>query len=94
VLANITEFGKTPLFTKKELSDAGISIILYPLSAFRAMNAAAFKVLSTIFEQGTQQSVIELMQDRKTLYQFLNYEKYEQELDDYLRLMETKHDSN
>ncbi|MGD9592714.1 MAG: methylisocitrate lyase, partial [Candidatus Berkiella sp.] len=88
VLANITEFGKTPLFTKEELASVGVSIILYPLSAFRAMNAAALKVFSAIRNEGTQQSVIDLMQTREALYEVLNYEHYEQELDSYFKIME------
>lgn len=91
VLANMTEFGKTPLLTKQQLSDAGVSIILYPLSAFRAMNAAALKVLQTIRQEGTQQSVVNLMQSRQDLYHYLNYEKFEKELEAYLQLMESKH---
>lgn len=92
VLANITEFGKTPLLTKQQLSDAGVGIILYPLSANRAMNAAALKVLQTIRQEGTQQSVVNLMQNRQDLYHYLNYEKFENELEAYLELMEKKHD--
>jgi methylisocitrate lyase len=92
VLANITEFGKTPLLTKQQLSDVGVGIILYPLSAFRAMNAAALKVLQTIRQEGTQQSVVSLMQNRQDLYHYLNYEKFENELEAYLELMEKKHD--
>lgn len=92
VLANITEFGKTPLFTKQQLAAIGVGVILYPLSAFRAMNAAALKVFSTIRQEGTQTAVIDLMQNRQDLYQFLKYEKYEQELETYLQLMEKEHD--
>jgi methylisocitrate lyase len=77
ILANITEFGKTPLFTVAELKDAGVSMVLYPLSAFRAMNQAALQVYQTIREKGTQASMLDHMQDRKTLYQFLNYDYYE-----------------
>lgn len=73
VLANITEFGKTPLFTAKELKSAGVSLALYPLSAFRAMNAAALKVFREIRKQGTQKKVLGLMQTRAELYEFLNY---------------------
>lgn len=81
VLANITEFGNTPLFTKTELQSAGIQLILYPLSAFRAMSAAAIDVYHTIRTQGTQQSVVDKMQTREQLYDMLNYYHYEQELD-------------
>ncbi len=84
VLANMTEFGKTPLYTKQELASVGVSIILYPLSAFRAMNQAALTVFTAIRKEGTQKSVIDIMQDRNTLYQFLDYEKYEKEIDSYL----------
>ena len=81
VLANITEFGKTPLFTVAQLQQVGVQLVLYPLSAFRAMSAAALKVYQTIRQQGTQQSVIELMQTRADLYDVLNYFSYEQKLD-------------
>lgn len=84
ILANITEFGKTPLFTLEALKQAGVSMALYPLSAFRAMNAAALQVYSTIRTQGTQQSLIPLMQTRAELYDLLHYEAYEKKLDDYL----------
>jgi len=72
-LANITEFGKTPLFTVQELASAGVRIALYPLSAFRAMNAAALKVYRALREQGTQKGVVLEMQTRAELYEFLNY---------------------
>jgi methylisocitrate lyase len=81
VLANITEFGVTPLFTVKELADAGVSLVLYPLSAFRAMNAAALGVFRTIREQGTQKGVLDQMQTREELYNFLGYYEYEEKLD-------------
>ena len=73
VLANITEFGKTPLYNVTELRKAGVRLALYPLSAFRAMNAAALKVYRAIREQGTQKSVVKLMQTRAELYAFLGY---------------------
>jgi methylisocitrate lyase len=82
VLANITEFGSTPLFTKEELGNADVSLILYPLSAFRAMNKAALSVYESIKKDGTQQNVIELMQTRNELYEFLNYHAYEKKLDE------------
>jgi methylisocitrate lyase len=82
VLANITEFGSTPLFTKEELGNADVSLILYPLSAFRAMNKAALSVYESIKQDGTQQNVIELMQTRNELYEFLNYHAYEKKLDE------------
>lgn len=81
VLANITEFGKTPLFTVSELKSVGVKMILYPLSAFRAMNQAALTVFQAIRQNGTQQSVLDRMQDRKTLYDFLEYERFEKMTD-------------
>lgn len=80
ILANITEFGKTPLFTVSELQSVGVKMILYPLSVFRAMNQAAFNTFQAIKKNGTQQSVIDQMQDRKTLYDFLDYEKFEKQV--------------
>jgi methylisocitrate lyase len=77
VLANITEFGKTPLFTRDELAKVGVQVILYPLSAFRAMNKAALAVYTTIREQGTQAGVLDEMQTRAELYELLNYEELE-----------------
>jgi methylisocitrate lyase len=82
VLANITEFGVTPLFTREELTDAGIKLILYPLSAFRAMSAAAINVYQTIRDAGTQKSLLTNMQTREQLYDVLNYYQYEQKLDE------------
>ena len=81
VLANITEFGSTPLFTVDELRAAGVSLVLYPLSAFRAMNAAALNVYRHIRADGTQNNVIETMQTRDELYEFLDYHTYEHRLD-------------
>ncbi|MBV8467159.1 MAG: methylisocitrate lyase [Burkholderiales bacterium] len=81
VLANITEFGKTPLFTRDELGSAGVSMILYPLSAFRAMSKAALNVYETIRRDGTQQGVLDTMQTRMELYDHLGYHVYEQKLD-------------
>jgi methylisocitrate lyase len=82
LLANITEFGATPLFTRDELSAAGASMILYPLSAFRAMNQAALNVYRTIREEGTQKNVVDTMQTRMELYDFLGYHDYERKLDE------------
>jgi len=82
VLANITEFGSTPLFTLEELRGADVSIALYPLSAFRAMNAAALNVYQHIRADGTQEKVVETMQTRADLYDFLGYHAYEQKLDE------------
>ena len=81
VLANITEFGSTPLFTRDELAAAGVGLILYPLSAFRAMNAAALRVYEAVRRDGTQKHVVELMQTRNDLYKYLDYHAYEQKLD-------------
>lgn len=80
ILANITEFGKTPLFSVDELKTANVSMVLYPLSAFRAMSAAALKTYQTIRHEGTQQSVINDMQTRNDLYHYLDYQRYEQKL--------------
>lgn len=85
ILANITEFGVTPLFTKDELESAGIKLILYPLSAFRAMNQAALSVYEAIKKDGTQQAMINQMQTREALYQTLHYHDYEQKLDELFR---------
>src|SRR5437870_6034419 len=82
VLANITEFGATPLFTLQELRSAQVAIALYPLSAFRAMNAAALKVYNVIRREGTQKSVLDLMQTRDDLYETLDYHAYERKLED------------
>lgn len=81
VLANITEFGKTPLFTVEELRSAGVAIVLYPLSAFRAMNKAAEKVYETIRREGTQKNVLDTMQTREELYERIGYHDYERRLD-------------
>jgi methylisocitrate lyase len=81
VLANITEFGATPLFTLEELRSAGVAIALYPLSAFRAMNAAALKIYNAIRKDGTQKGVVDLMQTRNDLYDALDYHAYERKLD-------------
>jgi methylisocitrate lyase len=81
VLANITEFGKTPLFTTTELGDAGIRLALYPLSAFRAMSQAALAVYGELRKSGTQKAVLDRMQTRMELYDVLGYHEYEQKLD-------------
>ena len=81
VLANITEFGATPLFTTQQLSDAGVSIALYPLSAFRAANKAALGVYQALRSEGTQQGVLDTMQTREELYEYLGYHELENELD-------------
>jgi methylisocitrate lyase len=82
VMANITEFGLTPLYTLDELKQSGIQLVLYPLSAFRAMSAAAIEVYKTIRTTGSQKSVIDKMQTREQLYDVLNYHHFEQKLDD------------
>ena len=84
VLANITEFGKTPLFKTSELASVGVKMVLYPLSAFRAMNKAAENVYEVIRKEGTQQSVISSMQTREELYERIDYFRYEKELDQLL----------
>jgi len=81
VLANITEFGSTPLFTVEELKSAGAAMVLYPLSAFRAMNKAALNVYTSLRRDGTQKAVVELMQTRMELYDVIGYHGYEQRLD-------------
>src|ERR1700684_3186691 len=81
ILANITEFGKTPLYTAQELAAVGVDIVLYCCAAYRAMNAAALKVYHAIRTQGTQSSVLGLMQTRAELYEFLGYQAYEEKLD-------------
>ncbi len=82
ILANITEFGMTPLFKKDELKKAGISIILHPLSAFRAMSKAALEVYSSISEDGNVEKILEKMQSRDELYEILDYHTYEKKIDD------------
>ena len=82
ILANITEFGQTPLFTVEELRSVNVSLVLYPLSAFRAMNKAALNVYKTVRSEGTQQSVVDTMQSRSELYDYLDYHKFEQKLDE------------
>jgi methylisocitrate lyase len=82
MLANITEFGKTPLFTVEQLRSVDVSIVLYPLSAFRAMNQAALKVYQAVRRDGTQENVVGLMQTRDELYDYLDYHQYEQKLDE------------
>jgi methylisocitrate lyase len=84
VLANITEFGLTPLFTTTELAGVGVGIVLYPLSAFRAMNKAAENVYETVRRDGSQKAVLETMQTREELYQRINYYEYENALDKLL----------
>jgi methylisocitrate lyase len=81
VLANITEFGVTPIFSRDDLAKAGLGAVLYPLSAFRAMNAAALRVYRAIREEGTQKNVVDIMQTREDLYDFLGYYEYEKKLD-------------
>ncbi|MCG7926134.1 MAG: methylisocitrate lyase [Candidatus Thiodiazotropha taylori] len=89
VLANITEFGSTPLFTVDELASAGVSIALYPLSAFRAANAAALNVYQNLRKDGTQQNVVDTMQNRMDLYDYLGYHDFEQKLDSLFASEET-----
>lgn len=82
ILANITEFGQTPLYTREELGSAGVDMVLYCCSAYRAMNAAALKTYQAIRRDGTQKSVLEIMQTRADLYKFLDYHHYESKLDE------------
>ncbi|HXQ63685.1 MAG TPA: isocitrate lyase/phosphoenolpyruvate mutase family protein, partial [Steroidobacteraceae bacterium] len=82
LLANITEFGKTPLYTVEQLRSAGVGLVLYPLSAFRAMSRAALMVYGEIRDSGTQQAVLEGMQTRAELYEVLGYHDYERKLDE------------
>ncbi len=81
VLANITEFGDTPYYTTQELGEQGIAMVLYPLSATRAMQKAALAVYESVRKEGTQVNVLDLMQKRKELYEFLNYHSYEDKID-------------
>ncbi|RUO79209.1 methylisocitrate lyase [Pseudidiomarina taiwanensis] len=81
VLANITEFGQTPLFNKAELAEVGVEMVLYPLSAFRAMNKAAVNVYESILAEGDQKQVVDIMQTRAELYDYLNYHAFEEKLD-------------
>ncbi|MBC7501085.1 MAG: methylisocitrate lyase [Herminiimonas sp.] len=90
VLANITEFGSTPLFTLEELKGADVSLVLYPLSAFRAVNKAAENVYTAIRRDGTQQSVVDTMQTRMELYDRINYHEFEQKLDGLFAQQKTK----
>jgi methylisocitrate lyase len=83
ILANITEFGKTPIFTREELKNVGVGLILYPLSAFRAMSAAALNVYRTIIQEGTQKAMLDQMQTRNELYDVLNYHDLEKKLDQF-----------
>jgi methylisocitrate lyase len=85
VLANITEFGKTPLFTVEELKRVGVAVALYPLSAFRAANAAALSVYATLRREGTQKASVAAMQSREDLYKYLGYYDYERKLDALFR---------
>ena len=84
ILANITEFGKTPLFSKKELHDAGVSMVLYPLTAFRARSKAAEKIYKELSSSESQENMLGEMQTRDELYDYLSYHKYEKEMDDIL----------
>ena len=85
ILANITEFGQTPLFTVDELRSAGVAIALYPLTAFRAMNQAALNAYQTVRKEGTQNNLVGAMQTREELYAIIGYHAYEQKLDELFR---------
>ena len=82
LLANITEFGKTPLFSQKELKDSGVDIVLYPLTAFRAMSLSAEKIYNSIIKDGTQEPLLDIMQTREELYEVLDYYNFEKKLDE------------
>ena len=90
LLANITEFGQTPLYNKAELGEWGVDMVLYPLSAFRAMNKAAENVYTSILEEGDQKAVVDTMQTRMELYDYLSYHEYEQKLDSLFALGKNK----
>lgn len=81
IMGNLTEFGATPLYTTKELEEGGVSLVIYPITAFRAMNAAALEVYETLRREGTQRNVVNKMQTREELYDFLDYHEYEKKLD-------------
>ena len=85
ILANITEFGKTPLFTKDELAKVGVDMMLFPLTAFRAMSQIAEKVYISLAKDGTQDGLLDIMQTREELYDRLNYHSFEQKLDDLFK---------
>ncbi len=85
ILANMTEFGVTPLFTTQQLASVGVDLVLYPLSAFRAMNAAALHVYTTLRRAGTQQSILSHMQTREELYDVLHYRAYQEKIDQLFR---------
>ncbi len=82
VLANITEFGKTPLFTQNELKEVGVDMVLYPLTAFRTMSLSAEKTYNSIIKDGTQESLLDIMQTREELYEVLDYYNFEKKLDE------------
>jgi len=90
VLANLTEFGQTPMFTTQELSKVGISMALYPLTAFRAMSATALEIYATVREEGTQSAVLDRMQTRMELYDVLGYQAYEDKRDKLFKEQGTK----
>jgi methylisocitrate lyase len=94
LLANMTEFGVTPLFTTQQLASVGVSLVLYPLSAFRAMNAAALAVYTALRRDGSQQQVLSLMQTRHELYDFLKYAAYQQKLEQLFGPGEEAHDDH
>ena len=91
LLANITEFGKTPLFNQRELDEAGVDIALYPLTAFRAMSLSAEKIYDSIMKDGTQESLLDIMQTREELYEVLDYYNFEKKLDEQFK--ENKEDT-
>jgi methylisocitrate lyase len=90
VLANMTEFGQSPLMTLEELRAVGVSMVLYPLSAFRAMSLAALNIYEGIRQDGSQQNLLEQMETRETLYETLDYLRYEKQMDDILNRTKTE----
>ena len=90
ILANITEFGKTPLFTQDELQKVGVDMVLYPLTAFRAMSLSAEKIYKSIIKDGTQKPLLDIMQTREELYEVLDYYYFEKQLDNKMLNKEKK----
>ena len=85
LLANITEFGKTPLFSKAQLAEVGVDMMLFPLSAFRAMSKASEKIYDSLAKEGTQDGLLDIMQTREELYERLNYHSFEEKLDNLFK---------
>ena len=92
-MGNMTEFGKSPLMTLEELEKCGVAMVLYPLSAFRAMSAAAELAYTTIRNDGTQRNILNQMQTRERLYEVLDYYKFEQQMDSIIQKSEQRYDN-